>query len=115
MNINEVITTARDSLTVKRVYGDPYETNGLTVIPAASVIGGAGGGAGHDVKGQDGEGGGFGVSARPAGAYVIKDGEVTWHPALNVNRLVTAVGLAMVILLLTRSRNAKVHASRLAT
>ena len=55
---------------VKRVYGEPYEKDGLTVIPAAVVGGGAGGGAGHDDKGQEGEGGGFGVSGRPAGAYV---------------------------------------------
>ena len=33
VKVNEVISTARDSLTVKRVYGDPYEKDGLTVIP----------------------------------------------------------------------------------
>jgi uncharacterized spore protein YtfJ len=110
MKVNEVISTARDSLTVKRVYGDPYEKDGLTVIPAASVSGGAGGGAGHDEKGQEGEGGGFGVSARPAGAYVIKDGEVSWRPALDVNRVVAAVGLAVLVFLLSRPRMARAHA-----
>jgi hypothetical protein len=29
---------------VRRVYGDPYERNGVTLIPAAQVAGGAGGG-----------------------------------------------------------------------
>jgi uncharacterized spore protein YtfJ len=109
MKVSEVISTARDSLTVKRVYGDPYEKDGVTFIPAASVSGGAGGGTGHDDKGQEGEGGGFGISARPVGAYVIKDGEVSWRPALDVNRIVAAVGLAVIIFLLSRPRMARVH------
>ena len=110
MKDNEFISNARDSLTVKRVYGDPYEKDGLTVIPAASVSGGGGGGAGHDEKGQEGEGGGFGMTARPAGAYVIKDGEVSWRPALDVNRLVAAAGLVVIVYLLSRPRMARAHA-----
>ena len=75
------------------------------------MCGGAGGGTGHDEKGQEGEGGGFGVSARPAGAYVItKDGEVSWRPALDVNRVVAAVGLAVIVFLLSRPRMARAHA-----
>ena len=35
MEVNDVISQARDTLTVKRVFGDPYEKNGVTVIPAA--------------------------------------------------------------------------------
>ena len=42
MEVNEVITQAKDTMSVKRVFGDPYEKNGLTVIPAAKVQGGAG-------------------------------------------------------------------------
>jgi uncharacterized spore protein YtfJ len=111
MKVNEIISTARDSLTVRRVYGDPYEKDGLTVIPAASVSGGAGGGAGHDDKGQEGEGGGFGVSAGPVGAYVIKGGEVSWRPAFDVNRIVAAAGLAALVFLLSRPRMARVRAT----
>jgi len=111
MKVNEVISTARDSLTVKRVYGDPYEKDGLIFIPAASVSGGAGGGSGHDEQGQEGEGGGFGVSVRPAGAYVIKGGEVSWRPALDINRVVAAVGLAVIVFLLSRPRIARAHAT----
>ena len=33
-------------------------------------------------------GAGFGVQARPVGAWVIRDGEATWKPALDLNRLV---------------------------
>jgi uncharacterized spore protein YtfJ len=110
MKVNEIISTARDTLTAKRVYGDPFEKDGLTVIPAATVIGGGGGGAGHDESGEEGEGGGFGVIARPAGAYVIKDGDVSWRPALDVNRVVVVVGLAVIVFLLSRPRMARLHA-----
>jgi hypothetical protein len=37
MDVHDVIAQARDSLTVKRVFGDPYEQDGVTVIPAARV------------------------------------------------------------------------------
>jgi uncharacterized spore protein YtfJ len=110
MKVNEIMSTARDSLTVKRVFGDPYERDELIVIPAASVSGGGGGGTGHDEKGQEGEGGGFGVNARPAGAYVIKDGQVSWRPAVDVNRVITTVGLIVIVYLLTRPRMARAHA-----
>ena len=46
MELQELISGARDAVSVKRVYGDPYEKNGLTVIPAATVRGGGGGGMG---------------------------------------------------------------------
>jgi hypothetical protein len=65
------IERARDVLTVRRVFGDPIERDGVTVIPAANVRGGGGGGGGEGPNGQ-GSGGGFGVSATPAGAYVIR-------------------------------------------
>ena len=72
MKVAELVTTVRDAITASRVFAEPYETDGVTVIAAATVAGGAGGGGGHDERGQEGEGGGFGVRARPAGAYVIK-------------------------------------------
>ena len=72
--------------------------------------GGAGGGTGHDDKGQEGEGGGFGVSGRPAGAYVIQDGQVSWRPAVDPNRIVVMVGLAVIAFLLSRPRLARARA-----
>ena len=67
MDVKETIEAARDSMTVRRVYGDPYERNGVTVIPAASLQGGAGGGSGEEPEGKTGGGGGFGLRARPVG------------------------------------------------
>jgi uncharacterized spore protein YtfJ len=110
MKVNELFSTAKDTITVKRVYGDPYEKDGLTVIPAAVVGGGAGGGSGHDEKGQEGEGGGFGVSGRPAGVYLVKDGEVAWRPAVDPNRIITMVALIVIAFLLSRPRMVRARA-----
>ena len=82
-NIDELLEGARDALSVRRVYGEPIELEGITVVPAAAVRGGGGGGG--DTVGNGG--GGFGVAARPVGAYVIRDGEVVWRPAVDVNRV----------------------------
>jgi uncharacterized spore protein YtfJ len=88
MELQELLSGARDAVSVKRVYGDPYEKNGLTVIPAAAVRGGGGGGVGERGDSDSGGGGGFGLIARPSGAWIIADGTVTWKPAVDVNRIV---------------------------
>ncbi len=88
MELQEFISGARDVISVKRVYGEPYEKNGLTVIPAATVRGGGGGGTGESEEGDSGGGGGFGLMARPAGAWIVEDGNATWKPAVDVNRIV---------------------------
>lgn len=88
MDVDEVVAKAREAITVKRVFGEPYERDGVTVIPGAAIGGGSGGGSGEDPeKGQRG-GGGFGLGARPVGAYVIEDGRARWEPATDVTRLV---------------------------
>jgi uncharacterized spore protein YtfJ len=102
MQVQDVIDQARDTMTVKRVFGEPYEKDGVTVIPAAKVQGGAGGGGGEDPEGQaKGSGSGFGVSARPVGAFVIRGGEMTWRPALDLNRVILGGQVVAVVLLLT--------------
>ena len=96
MNALETINQARDSLTARRVYGEPYQEGGITIIPAAHVMGGGGGGG--DTEGNGG--GGFGLYARPAGAWVIKDGDARWRPALDVNRMVFMGQLVGIVMLL---------------
>ena len=124
MDVNEVLTHARDAMTVKRVFGEPYEKDGMTVIPVANVMGGAGAGggtsksatddtaAGEGAEGRDaatgtpdtGYGMGYGVRATPAGVYVIKGGEVEWKPATDMNSLaVQRAIIAVVGLLVLRS------------
>jgi uncharacterized spore protein YtfJ len=89
-NVDEILGGARDAITVKRVFGEPIEADGVTVVMAAKV--GGGGGGGGDSEGDGG--GGFGLGAKPVGAYVIKGEEVKWVPAVDVNRL---IGLAFVL------------------
>ncbi len=98
MNIMDTVNQARDAMTVKRVFGDAYEKDGVTIIPAAWVAGGAGGGG--DVKGNGGSG--FGLAAFPVGAYIVKEGEVTWRPALNVN--IVALALLFTLRTIVRAR-----------
>jgi uncharacterized spore protein YtfJ len=104
MKIEEMVTTTRDTLTVRRVYGEPLVRDGVTVIPAASVSGGGGGGGGHDPDGAEGEGGGFAMSAKPAGVYVVEGGHVRWRPAVDVNRLVSAGVALLIVGMVTRVR-----------
>ena len=55
MDVHEVLNHARDAMTVKRVFGDPYEKDGVTVIPVANVMGGAGAGGRDRRRGPTGE------------------------------------------------------------
>src|SRR5450830_852704 len=110
MKVTEILGAAKDAITVKRVYAEPYEKDGVTVITAAVVGGGAGGGSGQDDKGQEGGGGGFGVNGRPAGAFVIKDGQVSWRPAVDPNRIVAMAGLVVIAYLLSRPRMVRARA-----
>ncbi|HET8601137.1 MAG TPA: spore germination protein GerW family protein [Segeticoccus sp.] len=104
MKPTEVITTAQEAMTVKRVIGEPHEKNGVTVIPAAVVRGGGGGGGGEDKDGQEGGGGGFGLNARPAGAFVIRGERVRWQPAVDPNRIIVVLGAVAVAYFLSRAR-----------
>jgi uncharacterized spore protein YtfJ len=84
------IRGVRDTLSARRVFGEPYEVDGCTIIPVAKVIGGAGGGGGEGNKAGEsgtGFGTGFGLQARPVGVYQVRDGEVVWKPAVDVTRL----------------------------
>ena len=97
MNALERLDAARDAVTVRRVYGEPYKEDGITIIPAANVMGGGGGGA--DTQGNGG--GGFGVRARPAGAWVIKNGDAQWRPAVDVTRIALMGQIVAIVALLT--------------
>ncbi|MDX3193992.1 hypothetical protein PV458_36840 [Streptomyces sp. MN03-5084-2B] len=96
MELGQLAATARDLFSAKLVYGEPVERGGATVIPAAAVFGGGGGGGGD--TGTPREGAGFGVFARPAGAFVVRGASVTWVPAVDVTRLGLAAVVAVVAL-----------------
>jgi uncharacterized spore protein YtfJ len=104
----------QDVLTVRRVFGEPYERGGVLVVPVAKVLGatGSGYGSGEGGDGADGKdagygsgeggGGGFGVRVRPVGVYVLDDQGVHWRPALDLNRIILGgqlVGMVVVVAL----------------
>ena len=98
------VERARDVVSVQRVFGDPVEADGAIVVPAAYVWGGGGGGTGVEADGREGNGGGFGLHARPAGALVIRDGDARWEPASDPERrVVVGAVVAIVGILAARS------------
>jgi len=103
MDIQEVVSQAKEAISVKRVYGDPYEREGVVVIPAASVrgFGGGGGGEGSQPDRGTGSGSGLGLAfkAHPVGAFVIRSGGVEWKPAVDTTSIALR-GQAIVIVLL---------------
>jgi hypothetical protein len=95
MDPQQVLQSAQDAMTARRVFGEPFEADGATILPVAVVGGGGGGG----VRGQQG-GVGYGMGARPAGVYVIRNGRVSWRPAVNVNWIVAGGQLVAIVALL---------------
>jgi uncharacterized spore protein YtfJ len=107
------IRGTRDALTVGRVYGDAYEVDGVTLIPVARVAGGGGGGGEDESKSGSGKGfgSGFGMNARAIGVYEVRDGNVTWKPAVDATRLAKGgqvlagiIAVCVTLVLLARSR-----------
>jgi len=107
-SIAERIVATKDALEVRRVFGDAYESNGVTVIPVAAVRGMSGGGEGGGPSGEDGTGWGDGMgymlSARPLGVFVLRDGQVSWRPAVDMVRIVIASEAAAIVGLLVLRR-----------
>ena len=108
------IRGTRDALSVRRVFGDPYEVDGAMVIPVARVAGGAAGGGGSGTKDEEagqGFGTGFGMNVRGIGVYQVRDGEVVWKPAIDAMRLARGgqvlAGLLMVCVTLVALRRSR--------
>jgi uncharacterized spore protein YtfJ len=110
MQITDVVNETRSVMKASEVFGTPVEKNGVTVIPAAKIMGGAGGG-GDQHQPQAG-GLGFGVMSQPTGAFVIKGNEVTWQPAFDLNRAVLMCQVIAIVALLTARTIVKAVARR---
>ena len=102
MELPEVLGRAADAAQVRRVFGEPIERDGVTIIPTASVRGGAGGGVGRGPKQEEGEGagGGYGFMAHPAGVFVLRGDQVDWRPALDLGKVILGGQLVAVTFLL---------------
>jgi hypothetical protein len=130
MDVGNLLMRASDNFSVRRAFGTAYEKDGILIIPVALVAGGGGGGTAHprrrdpaagpdsgpeaDPAGQDAApqdpgppdaGGGFGGLVLPAGAYVVKDGQVRWIPAVDMTIVVLASLSAVHVLARTWTRS----------
>jgi uncharacterized spore protein YtfJ len=114
------IDQTREAVTARRAVAEPYERDGVAVVPVAVVLGGGGGGgadggpasdAARGAQGwpdgqapprgqQSGAGGGYGLVAWPVGAHVIAEGKVSWQPAVNVNLIVLGGQVVAVLAIL---------------
>jgi len=101
MTTPNLISKVRDAMDVRTAIGEPVVHDGIVVVPAAKVRGGAGGGTGSDGADGTGSGEGFGVTSTPIGAFVIKDGQVTWRPAIDINKVIIGGQIVAVVALLT--------------
>lgn len=102
---------ANDNLSVRRVFGEAYEREGVLVIPVARVAGatglGSGGGesdlpsapslrrrapgdpephTGHGLG--HGGGGGYAAHVKAVGVFVVDGSGVQWRPTLDLNRVI---------------------------
>jgi uncharacterized spore protein YtfJ len=57
MKAQEIMSQVSDAMHVRRVFGEPYQQNGVTIIPVAAVGGGWGGGGGQGENQETGWGG----------------------------------------------------------
>lgn len=105
--VMETLRKVLETSNAATVFGEPVTNDGATVIPVAKVSGGGGGGSGtapakgENPTGESGTGGGIGMSAKPVGVFVIKDGKATWRPAVDVNKIILGGQIVAVVALLT--------------
>lgn len=95
----DIAATLVDRLGRDQIFGPPVVQGDTTLLPVARIRAGGGGGRGGcgGCGRGEGDGGGVGLSARPLGAFrVTARGRVSWHPAVDVNRIVLGGQLAIV-------------------
>jgi hypothetical protein len=126
MDLGELMSKVGTAMQGGRSFGPAIEHDGVLIIPVAYVVGGGGGGEGpagpktgrpqsspltpSEVPPSappQGGGGGFGFVSWPIGAYVVKNGEVTFKPSFDVGLvLMLARSLLKAVRGRTRGRRA---------
>lgn len=81
MEATEILARAREGSAIRRVFGEPIEHEGSTVVPVATVWC-------------------FGLVVRPVGVYRITNGEVEWLPAVDVTQIAMGGQLVGIVALL---------------
>jgi uncharacterized spore protein YtfJ len=102
-DVMDILQGVIDGVKAGTVFGEPIEKDGVTVLPVARISGGGGGGTGQDSGDPErsGSGGGLGLMARPVGVYVLRDGKVTWTPAVDATKIILGAQLVAAAALLT--------------
>jgi uncharacterized spore protein YtfJ len=125
MDVTDLLRRAGENLSVSRSFGTAYEKDGLFIIPVALVAGGGGGGGpvaaatdesnddpsettDSETTDSDASGAGFGGLVMPVGAYVVKDEDVRWVPAVNVT-LIALAAIAVLRVALRSKRHSRHH------
>ncbi|BFU44445.1 spore germination protein GerW family protein [Krasilnikovia sp. MM14-A1004] len=113
----ETLREVVDQASAGRVFGEPITTaDGMIVLPVARVGGGGGGGGGtgpaQDGRENSGAGGGFSISAKPLGVFVIRDRGVSWRPAVDVNKIILGGQMVAVTALLVARAVIRARATR---
>ncbi|HEX7097786.1 MAG TPA: spore germination protein GerW family protein [Acidimicrobiia bacterium] len=102
MDLRQMVHDVSDAMSIQHVFGEPRHHDDTTIIPVATVRGGGGAGAGNEDARR--WGGGFGVTARPAGVFVVRGDQVDWKPAVDATAVVLGGQLlAIVLALVVRS------------
>jgi uncharacterized spore protein YtfJ len=100
----DALKEAVDNVSVGKVFGSPITQGETIVLPVARISGGAGGGSGtgpaEQGKENGGVGGGVGMSAKALGVFVLRDGKVSWRPAVDVNKIIVGGQIVAVTALL---------------
>ena len=104
---SDVVAAVADRLGRDQVFGPAVTSaSGTTLVPVARVR--AGGGVGAMRPGAASTG--AAAIARPMGAFsVTPDGKVSWHPAVDVNRIVLGGQLAFAAVLVVALRRLRGH------
>ena len=101
MTPDDILTRVGDQLGIRRVFGEPIEREGITLVPVAVAVGGGGGGTGPD---DQGSGGGLGGMVRGIGVFSISNGQVRFVPAVDATALAALFVLGVGLVLHARRR-----------
>ncbi|MEY2459525.1 MAG: hypothetical protein QOG30_1355 [Acidimicrobiaceae bacterium] len=116
MDFEALMSKVTESTGAGRAFGPPIEKGDVMIIPVTLIVGGGGAGIGHPSEHHDesattrgeGKGGGVGHLSWPIGAYVVRNGNVRWMPAVDATIVaVAAIGLLKRIVKLRHRRAAR--------
>lgn len=105
-SVRNAIDGLDESANVRRVYGDPITVGGKTLVPAARVAYGIGGGFGRsgperetepESEDSEGGGGGGGMIALPVGVLEVSETETRFVRFTDRKRLALALGVGILL------------------